>query len=333
MNLKQAKSSLKKLARHSLAMDLPYRIIRNRALGANPVSILCYHTLGPDAEEFDAWTVLRVKDFREQLGFLRKHYDIVSLDDALADSRPGKRPLAVLTFDDGDIGLYTHLLPLVEREKVPVTIYVATSQIEDGRPYWFDRIMNGLQSAGPFSVDLRAQGLKQWDAGDEHGAQRWAVISDILETLKTVPPDRRQELSEDILRQVGGGAHREFTPLAPMSVAQIAELSASEWVTIGSHSHCHSLLDQLSPAQISESAERSRALLEGWTGRPVRHFAYPNGNHDETVRGVISGLGFLSATTLGMRLCDKTSDPFALPRIAIGRYDDLSRFKLRLVEV
>lgn len=333
MNLDQPRSRLEELTRHLQALDLPYRLIRSRALKANPVTILCYHTLGPDTEEFDAWTVLRVKDFREQLDFIRKHYEIVSLDDALADRRPRKRPPAVFTFDDGDIGLYTHLLPLVKQEKLPVTIYIATSQIESGQPYWFDQIINGLQSAGSFSLDLREQGLKKWNADNKRGEERWAIVSDILETLKTVQPDLRMALSKEILRQTGEGEHTDFTPLAPLLVSQISELAASEWITIGSHSHCHSLLDQLTPVQISESTERSRALLEEWTGKPVRHFAYPNGNHNETVRGIISGLGFLSGAALGMRLCDEASDPFALPRIAIGRYDDYSRFKLRLVEV
>jgi peptidoglycan/xylan/chitin deacetylase (PgdA/CDA1 family) len=327
----RAAHGLKRTAVRALSSSVPYALLQSRALQDGSVTILVYHTLRDDMEDFDAWTAVRIGNFREQIAFLRKHYQIVTLDEAIELRRWNRRRrCAVITFDDGDVGLHTHLLPFVVEAKVPVTIYVATEQVETGQPYWFDRIMNALQSRGPFTVDLRAEGLRRWTIGRERGSRNWAVISDLLETLKSVSPDVRSDLCERILTQVPIGGRPEFVPLAALSVTQLRELSASRWVTIGSHTHCHCLLDQIPLPQAVASVANSRRLLESWTAQSVHHFAYPNGNHNPELESAIAALGFRSAAALGMKIWNGATNLFALPRIAIGRYDDIHRFKLRL---
>lgn len=323
------KAALRRAARDALAAWPARAALRAFALRGRPVTVLCYHTLGPDEGGPDAWTVLRTGDFRAHLAILREAYDIVDLDTALA-AGPGHagRPRAVLTFDDGETGLHRHLLPLLEAERVPATVYIATRQIETGQPYWFDRLMGALQ--GPRTVDLRQERLGVWTLPAAPGASRWLVLSDLLEALKRADPKRREELTDRILAD--HPKPRGRPPLGPMTRAELAELAACPWVTIGAHSHCHSLLDQIPPAEARESMAQSRALLEGWTGREVAHFAWPNGNHTAELRRIAAELGFRSATALG-GLWRRGADPFALPRLAIGRYDNAARFRLRLSEV
>src|SRR5690606_37093539 len=80
---------LKRLAAQMLAAPPVWRLLRRRALAGDPLTTLCYHTLGPDRGGPEAWTVLRMEDFRRQVALLRAHYDIVSLDQALAPRAPG----------------------------------------------------------------------------------------------------------------------------------------------------------------------------------------------------------------------------------------------------
>lgn len=324
-------AALKALGRRALAAPLPYRLLRARARArGGATAILCYHTLGPDAETMDAWTVLRVADFRAQLDALRADWEIVSLDAALNAPADG-RPRAALTFDDGEAGLLRHLLPLMEAERIPATIYVATGQIEAGRPYWFDRTMNALQAEGPFALDLAAHDLGRRGFGAARGPARWAQISDLLEAMKRLEPGPREAAAEAICASAPAGTG--FTPLAPLTRRELAALAAHPLATIGAHSHGHELLDRIPPAAARTSLARSRALLEDWCGRPVRHLAYPNGNHCAQVRRIAAEVGFASATILGQRLVRPGDDPFALPRLAIGRYDDATRLRLRLAEV
>ncbi|MGB7243679.1 MAG: polysaccharide deacetylase family protein [Sulfitobacter sp.] len=322
---------LKRTVLAGLGWPLPYKALQHRALRGSPLTILCYHTLGPDRGGPDAWTALRVSEFRQQIAFLRKDYDIVSLDQALTPAENNPRPRVVLTFDDGDIGLFTHLLPIVEAEALPVTIYVATRQIETGQPYWFDRIMNALQAPIAMQIDLHAAGLPVWRLPETGGALRWQVISDVLERLKAVDPDLREDLTAQVVAQA---PVTQIGPrLGPMSLEQLKTLAACPHVTIGAHSHCHNLLDQIPLAQAQSSAAHSRDLLQKWTGRKVAHFAYPNGNHTAPLRAAMAEIGFTSATVLDMALAQKGSDSFALSRLAVSRYDPLARFRLRLIGI
>jgi peptidoglycan/xylan/chitin deacetylase (PgdA/CDA1 family) len=118
-----------------------------------------------------------------------------------------------------------------------------------------------------------------------------------------------------------------------MTVPELQALAASPHVTIGAHSHGHELLDRLPLDAALASAERSRALLRDWTGRDIRHFAYPNGNRSPGLMNGLAKAGFASATILEDRLARRSEPPMALPRVAIGRYDGDDRFRLRLVGV
>ena len=319
---------LKRAGVAALAAPPMYNRLRRRALRHGSLTVLCYHTLRADAEELDAWIALRVRDFRDQIAMLRKSYDIVSLDDALSADDTGGRPQAVLTFDDGEWGLHEYLLPLVEELDIPVTIYVATSQIETGRPFWFDRVMNALQGPTGLTVTVADD---RFEIAPGQGVARWLDIRDVLEALKRCDPKDRDRLADEVVAQ--GQAPQGVTPLQPMSLDQLRKVAQDPRVTIGAHTHGHELLDQLPLADALLSVAKSRDLLAEWTGRDIRHFAYPNGNYTADLMTGIADLGLGSATILNDGLAPPSADVFALPRIGVGRYDALDRLKLRMVGV
>lgn len=146
-------------------------------------------------------------------------------------------------------------------------------------------------------------------------------------------PEQRSALADAVVTQAPALSGKAFKPLAPLLVSQLVELARSEWITIAAHSHCHNLLDQIPAEDVRSSIARSRNLLESWTGRPVEHLAYPNGNHNQIVEAIVADLGFTSAVALNGRLWRRNMNRFLLPRVCIGRYDDFERFKLRLAEI
>ncbi len=320
---------LKQAARSVASSAWVYPHLQRRAGLPGSTVFLTYHTLGVD-EDFDAWTVVRVRDFEQQVAYLRKGYDIVSIDDAL--SRPaGERPRAVLTFDDGHSGWLDHLLPIVEREALPVTLYTATQHIETGQPYWFDRIMNAVQTTRPLMVDLQAQGVGRHTLGGAVGVAHWQAIGALLEALKRQPEAAREAAATLVEARMANEPQRNVEPLRPLTVASLQRLAASPWVTIASHSHDHRLLDQIDAGQARSSIDRSKRKLQAWTGRPVDHFAFPNGNFNQALCASVRDLGFKSAATTAHALQWSEVDAFALPRVFVGRYDSLAQFKLALV--
>jgi peptidoglycan/xylan/chitin deacetylase (PgdA/CDA1 family) len=293
------------------------------------VAVLMYHEVLGDEDPAEAWTVVRASELRRQIEYLKSAFDILSMDEALARG-DATHPAAVLTFDDGGAGNHRHLLPVLEETRVPVTVFVSTGHVESGRPYWFDRVMNALQVSQPIRLDMRDVGLSEYAVGPPSGANNWAQIQRLLVDIKAAGLERNDEFA-DIVEQrakAAGGAVR--APLRPMTVQQVRELAACPHVTIGAHSHAHGLLTQMSGADTTADVAKSRRLLQEWTGQSVEHFAYPSGEYDARVRENIMGCGFRTAVTTEKRLWRKGGDPFAIPRMSVGRYDSASTFKLSL---
>ena len=323
-------SRLKTFAKRVLTADAPYAALRARALRGNPVTLLTYHTLGADDEDFDAWTVLRRGDFLAQIERLRRNYDIVGLDEALAGVG-STRPSVVLTFDDGHSGWHEHLLPIVEHEALPVTLYVATGHVQSGVPYWFDAVVNAVQTAEPLTLDANAAGLGHITLNNDRGEPNWLRISALLEAMKAQEPSARDALAERIVATSARHRQPRFCALTPLTVAQVREIARSRWVTIGSHSHGHQLLDRIGLDTARDSIVQSMALLAEWCGHAVTHFAYPNGNYNAALASVLPGLGLASAVTTNKALWRRDGSPFELPRIGVGRFDDEARLRLNLL--
>lgn len=293
------------------------------------IAVLMYHEVLGDDAVAEAWTAVRVSELRSQIDYLKSAFDIVSIDEALTRG-DAARPAAVLTFDDGGAGNHQHLLPVVEEMRVPVTVFVATGHVESGQLYWFDRVVNALQVIAPISLDLRDVGLSVYSVGPPSGANNWAQIQRLLVDIKAGGVERNDEFAgivEERARAAGGAVR---APLQPMTVQQVRELAASPHVTIGAHSHAHSLLTQMSGADTTADVAKSRQLLQQWTGQAVEHFAYPSGEYDARVRENVVGCGFRTAVTTEKRLWRQNCDLFAIPRMSVGRYDSASGFRLSL---
>lgn len=303
-----------------------------RMLGGKSV-VLMYHELADDEMDIEAWTVVRKSDFVRQVEHLREHFDIVSLEDAVARHQAGgkiQRPLATITFDDGDSGNASVLLPLVQELKVPVTVFVATRQVAEQENFWFDRVVNALQTTEPLTLNLEKYGIGSFEINRSRGPRNWAQIDRLLTQLKRKPAGLREKLVEELVEST---SHKIVNPprrITPLSREGLAALAASRYVTIGAHSHSHQILTQLDDAEIERDVAMSKDLLESWTGKAIQSFAYPNGDCDPRVANIVRKAGFRCAVIAGDRLWGRRASVYEIPRIGVGRYDSLDRFKRNL---
>lgn len=324
------RGSLVKQAAIAALASAPARRIARWVRPRTAVAVLMYHELGSDADPADVWQVVRRGEFLRQLDALRQRFDIVSLDEAharLQRGDTGARPPAVLTFDDGDAGNAELLLPILQREALPVTVYVATGHIHDQRGYWFDRLVNLFQGGQPLQMDLRAHGLGSFAINASRGAANWATIQQVLQAMKALPVQRCEDIVDDLRRQLGSPGR---PVLRPMAVAELRELAACPWVTLGSHTHGHEVLTLLDDAGVRATVQTSQALLQQWVGQTPRHFAFPGGFHDARVEGLVNAMGFATAMGGGVGLWTPQASPHAIPRLPVGRYDTLRRFGIEL---
>ena len=140
-----------------------------------------------------------------------------------------------------------------------------------------------------------------------------------------------QRLIADTDDAVAGQRRPRFRALQPLTPADVRTLAQSRWVTLGSHSHGHELLDRIALAEAADSITRSIALLRKGSGQDGVHSAYPNGNYNAALAAALPGLGLKSAVTTRHGLWRRDGALFELPRVAVGRYDDLPRLRLSLL--
>jgi peptidoglycan/xylan/chitin deacetylase (PgdA/CDA1 family) len=100
------------------------------------VVVLIYHRVGGGSgREFD----LPVDLFEAQATALAASGRVVPLSDALArldePVAPDSPAPVVLTFDDGTADFVDRAVPILERHRLPVTLYAATSFIDEGRSF------------------------------------------------------------------------------------------------------------------------------------------------------------------------------------------------------
>jgi peptidoglycan/xylan/chitin deacetylase (PgdA/CDA1 family) len=107
------------------------------AEGQAPVMVLFYHRIADDYP--NEWTASN-RTFARQMRWLKKRFDMVSLSEAQRRLRSGsnKRPCVSVTFDDGYADNCRQALPLLIREQIPCTYFVASRHVLEGKPFEHD---------------------------------------------------------------------------------------------------------------------------------------------------------------------------------------------------
>ncbi|HEY7134886.1 MAG TPA: polysaccharide deacetylase family protein [Acidimicrobiia bacterium] len=102
------------------------------------VVVLCYHRVdGGSRRQLD----LARDTFDAQMAALAAGPGVVTLDAALALLAlpvPPPHDPVVVTFDDGTADFADHAVPVLERHRVPATLYLATAFVEERRPMSHD---------------------------------------------------------------------------------------------------------------------------------------------------------------------------------------------------
>lgn len=124
------------------------------------VVILGYHRVGGGST---SPVDLDPSLFDDQMAELAESGRLTTLDDAVELLITGEHPdvdPVVVTFDDGTPDLVENALPILQKHRVPITLYLATGFVEDGLPFWSpeDRVLTWEALAEAVSTGLVAVG-------------------------------------------------------------------------------------------------------------------------------------------------------------------------------
>ena len=200
------------------------------------------HEVPPDDLEVDAWTSVRENDFRRQFEHTVRAFTVVSIEQTCilycAGELDGERYLE-LTFDDDYYGRASVIRAVAEEYGSPISMYVASAAVMHDSLFWCEKMIMNCSEPGFEQVDLQDRELGQYRFRRLEGYQRCDVTKSLLSDLEQILPVQRERLVVEF-----------FPPpthcsLRFMRMEELADLAASELVTIGGHSHCHYRLMRL----------------------------------------------------------------------------------------
>jgi peptidoglycan/xylan/chitin deacetylase (PgdA/CDA1 family) len=127
---------IKLLARFPLYPIVWLSNLRRWANRDFPIVILFGHVIA-DRPHFMG---VSTDQFLKQVRFLKKHYRISSLPQAIKMFEKGKipAPTVVLTFDDGYEDNHLGLRAVIDWEEIPVALFVCTKNVDEHRPFDHD---------------------------------------------------------------------------------------------------------------------------------------------------------------------------------------------------
>jgi len=293
-----------------------HRIARRRMRGK--LLVLCYHGVVADdhPERFRYENTVSVREFRQQLEFVCRHYRPISGDDLIQARENGRVPenAALITFDDG----YRNNLAAAEvlrQMGVPCIFFVTTNYIGTERILWTDEVMNRVIAWPRAEIPLPGGGT---EALPVNQAQRSGIAASIKARCKRTSGAKLREYLE-LLRQ---------TPAEPVDNRELfgfldwdgVRTLAGQGFEIGSHTVEHPILTRLTATEVDRELTESKRRIEVETWKPCRSIAYPNGGPEDVSGDVIEAArraGYQAGFTIAERFSDSGEDLMAISRLCV----------------
>ena len=268
------------------------------------VLILAYHNIVPPGVEIAGDRSLHLPErlFVAQLDALQATHDVVPLGTLLdADGDNGRRPRAVITFDDAYRGAVTAGLRQVVARGLSATVFVAPAFV-GGKFFWWD-VATPAGAPGP-TESFRKFALEECQ-GVDAAVRLWAERAG--HPLARLPADA-----------------------ACASESELRVASTHPGITFASHSWSHPNLARLAPAELDDELTRPLTWLGARFDNVLPVLSYPYGLASPAVERAAASAGYRAGLLVeGGWVSRRPRNPFAVPRLNVPAGLSANGFQLR----
>ena len=207
-------------------------------------------------------------DLRQHLLYLRRHYRLLHLEDALEElfaakvsSVQDRRTPLVVTFDDGYYDNYTDCFALACELEIPLTIFLIPGYIETGERFWWleaDHLVTHAK-AREVIIEGETYHLNRLE-------ERKALVRAIDARIRFASSvEEREDFLQEV-RQVLAVPYAvtlEEKSTLPFSWTEVEAMQRSQWISFGGHTMHHPILSHLAnPSETEYEVRESRTELE-----------------------------------------------------------------------
>jgi peptidoglycan/xylan/chitin deacetylase (PgdA/CDA1 family) len=274
------------------------------------VIFLTAHGTGGSIQE-GTWTPLRPQHTAEgletSLKLLSRYYRFISVEVAvemIAGRMPVQSYCLAVTFDDGYRNNLGHAIPVLRRYGVQPAIFLATGNVEERKPFWFDRLDYALQKADIQGREISVAGtqFRFEEEGKEALRIFYKRLRDIAKSMKRDDWEMIRE-QEELARKLESGVGKRLSDIfeedgwSAVMTWEEARKASMEGICIGSHSVDHIRLGAVGRNEAIDQMVKSKAMIEERIGFPCRYLAYPNGSFTREVVVLCRECGYEAAFT------------------------------------
>lgn len=270
------------------------------------------------------------KVFARQIRYLAENYNVVSMERVLASVVGGKslpKRAVLITFDDAYIDFADFAWPVLRSYRFPVTLFVPTAYAARTlKAFWWDRLHAALVRTSRNRIQV--QGLGELVIVDNK--ERVRSLTKLQDHIKTLNHADALKLVDALCADLDNHLDCQSSTL---NWEQLRSLSR-QGVTLGAHTRTHPLLTKIPLDQARWEVSGSCEDLRKEIGEVLPVFAYPSGDHNDAVIGILKEEGIRIAVTTLHGLNDmNTADPLRLHRINITQRTTPTIFRFRLLQV
>ena len=277
-----------------------------------------------------------IKEFENQVRYVCKHYNIISIDELLSAINHNEQlppNPALLTFDDGYVDHYTNVLPLLIKYNISGCFYPSGRAIDDKIVLDVNKIHFILASV----KDLRLLKSELFRLMDEYrneynlesnenyynalhkpNAYDCGNIIFIKRLLqRELPVDLRVKIVGSLFEKYVTSDERGFSEVLYMNKEQLSEMLNYK-MHIGSHGYDHNWLDTLSENEQKNEIIKSLAFLKHiGVQRDLWTICYPYGSYASETLHIVTKLG----GQIGFVVQGKKADLSMHNRLLLPRLD------------
>lgn len=297
---------------------------RNDARGG----VLLYHRVDEPVLDPFRLCVSR-ENFEKHLALLAATGRALPLHEFMERKEKGKleRGSVCVTFDDGYLDVFENALPLLEKYRIPATVFITTGNL--GSAFWWDRLAHLIYTPQRLPDSLYLDDAQTHPFPIKGKSDR-CVYNLLYPVLRGATPERRESIFTaltaqlDIDERTGAGTE----PQRAATAEEIRKAASHPLITIGAHTVTHSRLSSLDFACQLREIEESMKVLSALTGKTVDTLSYPFGlkgrDYNEVTLQAAAEAGLKYAFTADRNAVTHKTRNFQVPRLWIHDHGEIA---------
>lgn len=174
---------------------------------------------------------------------------------------------AMITFDDGYFN-NTLAIDILNKYQIPGTFFLSTKNILENNSYWWDIVYKYRIKKGYKMEKIR---------NEQNSLKKFKFIG----------------IDDYLLKNFGKNCFSPWSDIdRPFTEKEVKDIAGNSLISIGNHTHTHAILTNCTEDEIINEFDLSNKILTRLTNRRPISIAYPNGNYNSMILGLVENSGF-----------------------------------------